>query len=428
MKPDYRWYILVIGLAMVALCVYIATLGDLTRQIPRFLIAFGALFALYVTAVFLISRIGDTRRPTIVLIFVIAVAARVVLIGSTPALSDDIYRYVWEGRVLHAGYNPFVHAPASEDLRGLRDSDFDSINHRHMETIYPPLAQGAFYIGAAVGSGVTPHKIIYVLFDIATMVLIAFLLRTRGRNPALSVVYGWSPLVILEFAHSGHMDSLGIFFFVLAILLVDRGRNVLGLVSMALSFLAKYFSVVLIPFFAMRKRYLLGLTLFGVLAVLGYLPFADASANLASSLGVYGRHWSFNSFGYVVALRVIGVSEVVRVGLAVLVILFAVYQGYRQRDVVRYAYLVTGCALLVSPTLYPWYLCWLIPFLCFYASRAWLFLTGAIALSYMVWPVFRETGVWRIGWGVLLIEYVPFFVLLILDAYRSRLARRVVTS
>ena len=108
--------------------------------------------------------------------------------------------------------------------------------------------------------------------------------------------------------------------------------------------------------------------------------------------------------------------------------IFAVYQGYRQRDVVRYAYLVTGCALLVSPTLYPWYLCWLIPFLCFYISRAWLFLTGAAALSYMVWPVFQETGAWRVGWGVLVIEYVPFFVLLILDAYRSRLARRVVTS
>jgi hypothetical protein len=428
MKPGYRWFLSIIGLVMIGLFVYIAALGDLTRQIPRFLIAFGVLYVLYVAAVFLVSRLNDTRRPMLILIFGVAVAARIVLIGSTPALSDDIYRYVWEGRVLQAGYNPFSHPPDSEELRGLRDSDFDNISHRHMETIYPPLAQGAFYVGAAVGPGVIPHKIIYVLFDIATMLLIAFLLRARRRNPALCVVYGWSPLVMLEFAHSGHMDSLGIFLLLLAILLVDRGRTALGFVSMALSFLAKYFSIVLIPFFMTRKRYVGGIALFGFLVLLGYLPFVGASTRLASSLGIYSRYWDFNSFGYTVARQLVEDPAVLRASLAVLTILFGVYQGYRQQDLIRYTFLVTGCALLLTPTLYPWYLCWLIPFLCFHVSRAWLFLTGAIALSYTVWPVFRETGVWRVGWGVLLIEYVPFFVLLVFDAYRRRLGRRSVTS
>jgi hypothetical protein len=321
-----------------------------------------------------------------------------------------------------------VHAPVSEDLRYLRDSDFDAINHKHLETIYPPLAQGAFLVGAVAGRGVTPHKIIYVLFDLATAALIVLLLRAKGRDPALSVVYAWNPLIILEFAHSGHMDSLAIFFLVLTLLLVERRRNVLGFVSMALSFLAKYFSAILIPFFVMRRRYLRGIALFVVLVVLGYLPFADASTGLASSLGIYGRHWDFNSFGYAVAVRVLKIPELVRVGLAVLAIIFAVYQGYRQRDVVRYGYLVTACALLVTPTLHPWYLCWVVPFLCFYLDRAWLFLTGAVVLSYTVWPAFRETGVWRVGWGMLLVEYVPFFVLLVFDTYRARVAGRGVTG
>jgi hypothetical protein len=428
MKNHYRWYLLVIGIAMVAAWVYVASLGDLTRNVPRFLFAFGVLYALYIAAVALVQRLRDPRRSVLIVVFVVAAAARVTLIGSTPSLSDDIYRYVWEGRVLRAGYNPFVHAPASEDLRHLRDGDFEAINHKHLATIYPPLAQAAFYVGAVAGRGVTPHKIIYVLFDLATAVLIAQFLRVRKRDPALSAVYAWSPLVILEFAHSGHMDALAIFFLVLTLFLVERGRTVTGLVSMALSFLAKYFSAVLIPFFWMRKRYLVGIALFVVLVVLGYLPFVDASAGLVSSLGVYGRHWEFNSFGYAVAVRMFKMPELVRLGLAALAILFAFYQGHRQRDIVRYAYLVTGCALLVTPTMYPWYLCWVVPFLCFYVDRSWLYLTGAVVLSYTVWPAFRETGVWRVGWGLLLIEYVPFFILLVLDAYRARLAGRSVSS
>jgi hypothetical protein len=224
------------------------------------------------------------------------------------------------------------------------------------------------------------------------------------------------------------MDSLAIFGVVLAIFLFNRGRNLLGSASMALSFLAKYFSVVLIPFLVTRRRYWGGLALFVLVAILGYIPFAGASSKLAASLGVYSRHWEFNSLVFGVMRLFVEDPRAIRIVLVGIVVLFAFYQSYRQKDLLRYAYLVTGSTLVLSPTVYPWYLCWIVPFLCFYPSRAWLFLTGAVVLSYTVWPYFHDSGVWEVSWVVMLIEYTPFFGLLAYDAARRIKAKQTMTS
>jgi hypothetical protein len=215
------------------------------------------------------------------------------------------------------------------------------------------------------------------------------------------------------------MDSLGIFLLVLTVLLVEKGRRLTGFVSLALSFLAKFFSIALVPFFVYRKQFAMWLPVFVLVGLVGYIPFAGASTKLVSSLGVYGRHWDFNSLVFVVAQGLIDNPDWVRAALAVIVVLFAFYQGYRQRELVRYTYLVIGAVLLLSPTVYPWYLCWIVPFLCFYVSRGWLFLTGAVVLSYTVWIGFHRDGVWEVSGGVLLLEYVPFLLLLGLDGYRT---------
>ena len=99
---------------------------------------------------------------------------------------------------------------------------------------------------------------------------------------------------------------------------------------------------------------------------------------------------------------------------------FALFQGYRQDDLVRCSYLVVACGLLLTPTLYPWYLCWIVPFLCFYPNRAWLYLTGAVGASYWVWVEYNATGNWDPGMSVLVIEYAPFFALLAWGALNQR--------
>jgi alpha-1,6-mannosyltransferase len=420
----HTWYLLAVGVSLVGLSCYIAMLGDLSISLTRFIIAFGLQFALYIVAIRIVFGLRDTRTRSLLLIFTVAIACRLPLIGSTPTLSNDIYRYLWEGRVIGAGFNPFSHAPDAPELEFLRDENFDAINHKHLQAIYPPAAQAAFVVGAFAHNGILSQKIIFALFDLATMVLLLLWLRARKRRPVLCAIYGWSPLVGLEFAHAGHMDSLGIFFLVLAALFFEKRRDVVGIVALALSFLAKYLSLVLVPFFICKRRYSAKLWIFAAVAVAGFLPFLGASTKLFSSLGVYGRHWNFNSVLFT-GLEGLSISpDLIRATILLITALFAIYQGYRQTDFSRFAFLVIGCALLLSPTVYPWYVCWIVPFLCVFASWGWLFFSGAVVISYTVWHVYAQTGTWQVPAWALAIEYVPFFALLACDAYRARRLRR----
>jgi hypothetical protein len=118
----------------------------------------------------------------------------------------------------------------------------------------------------------------------------------------------------------------------------------------------------------------------------------------------------------------------VRAGLVAALLLFAVYKGFREKDLLRCAFPVLGCALLLAPTLYPWYVCWIVPFLCFRLSPAWLYLTGTVVASYTVWATFPVTGDWSPGTGILILEYVPFYALLVWGRVRAFRRRRGATA
>jgi len=422
MDARSRLLALAFGAVVAGFSAYLLTVGDLTRSIPSFLVAYGVAFVAYAGAVMLFRRLTPSRE-TLVWIAAVAVAARVVGILATPTLSDDINRYLWEGRVLRDGVNPFAVAPEDPRLEHLRDDYYEGINHKDMETIYPPLAQAVFLVGAAVSPTLTGQKVMFGLFDVATLVLLWFLLRRLGRNPNLSVIYGWSPLVIVEFSHSGHMDAVGIFFLVLAVYWLAAERRIAGVTALGLSFLAKYLALLAVPYFVFKRRRAPWLGLFAAVAIVGYIPFASASTKLVSSLGVYSQHWQFNGFVYSFLVSIVRDGLVVRYLLAGAIAAVALYQGYRRNDIGHYLFVVVGTALLLTPTLYPWYLCWMVPFLCIRPNAAWLLLTGTAVLSYMVWTGYHATGVWQLAPAVMVAEYIPFYALLIYLYRRTRVSK-----
>ena len=80
-------------------------------------------------------------------------------------MSDDLYRYLWDGRVQLHGVHPYAHAPEDQALAGLRDEHWERVNHPEVKTIYPPLAQGTFLVLAAVGAGPLGVKLTMGLLD-----------------------------------------------------------------------------------------------------------------------------------------------------------------------------------------------------------------------------------------------------------------------
>jgi alpha-1,6-mannosyltransferase len=409
------------GTATVAVFAVIAATDNLHQRIPLLLALYGVAFGAYAAGLRVAFSLRRADRFLLVVMLAAAVLARIVLVPARPDLSTDIYRYAWEGRVVLHGANPFSVAPADSSLVALRDDDYGLINHRHMATIYPPLAQAVFACAAWIHPGVSTLKVLFVLFDLATLALLLVLLRVRGRPPTHALVYAWSPLVILETGHSGHMDAIGVFFLILGIVLLERRRASAGYAALGASFLAKYTTVVLLPFLVARRHWR-GIAIVAVVALAGYLPFLEAGPRLLDSLRTYGGTWWFNGPPYMALAGILGDPVLSRRLLAAAGVAFAVAAAFRERDIARYAFLVVGCSLLLAPTLYPWYLTWIVPFLCLYPSRAWIAFTGLVALSYWVWVVYGDSGAWILPGWVLALEYIPFYALLAWQGMRRTVA------
>jgi hypothetical protein len=424
MSAVNRWGITAAGLLIIVLLFCVSLLDDPRENLPLFFTLFAAAFVVYLAAVFLIMRLRRSPRWLVAFIIVITIISRGVFLPITPRLSNDVYRYLWEGRMILAGFNPFSHAPDSPELKHLRNDDYTHINHKELETIYPPFAQGVFALGAALRADVRVQKLLFVLFDIGTLLVVLRLLRMRNKNTALCAVYGWSPLAALEFGHSGHLDPIAIFFMMLGILFIARAKNLCGFIMLGLSFLSKYATGLLLPYFLVRKKTAAWTGLFILVVILGYIPFAGASAGLFSSLKIYAGQWEFNSASFHV-VKALGVDAVWgRRVLLVLLIVFILWQTGRRQDLLRFAYLVIGCSLLLTPTVYPWYVTWILPFLCFYPNKAWLLFTGLVVASYWAWARVLSTEQWVPGTMVMLIEYVPFYCLLIVEGLRAGHRRR----
>jgi alpha-1,6-mannosyltransferase len=426
MKVRDRSLLAGLGAAIVAVFAGVARIEGLEHRLPLFLSLYGAGFVLYAAAVVIALRSRDRSVAMRALVVAVALAARLVLVPATPVLSSDIHRYLWEGRVIAHGFNPFAHAPDAPELAGLRDENYEGVSHKEMVTIYPPVSQAVFALGALVRPNLSTQKLVFVLFDVGTVLLLMSLLGLRGANETRSLIYAWSPLVVFETGHSGHLDAIGVFLTVLGLWFLARRHRARAFVALAAGFLSKFFTGILAPYFLVRRRYAPWLLLSAAVVVAGYLPFAGAGAGLFSSLGVYSSKWQFNGVPYLVIVGALGHPLVARWILSAALVAFALVQAIRREEVERYAFLTIGCALLLTPTLYPWYLLWVVPFLCLFPNRAWILFTGLVFASYWVWVVLERTGQWRLPAVVYAVEYAPFYALLSFDAWRAR--RKAVTS
>ena len=196
------------GIAVEACLVGMVALGDLRQHVAAFQALFLTAFAAMLVAFFAVR--GGQVRHALVLIVACAAVFRITAVVAEPTLSDDIYRYLWEGRVVLDGSNPYLNAPDSPHLAHLRDDLHASINHPEMTSIYPPAAQVVFAASQLLSSRPWSFKLLAALADLGVVAILCGLLAARGRPRELVLVYAWHPLPIVEFAASGHLDVFGV--------------------------------------------------------------------------------------------------------------------------------------------------------------------------------------------------------------------------
>ena len=188
-------------------------------------------------------------RQALWLIAAVAIALRLVALASPPFLSTDIYRYVWDGQVQAAGFNPYRYVPADAILGPLRDSAiYPNINRAdYAVTIYPPVAEMFFFVVTRFGANVITMKLAMVLCEGAIVGAIVLLLRRLGHPVTRLVAWAWHPLPIWEIAGNGHIDALMTALMMIGLCGALFGRELRGAVAIALGALAKPFAVVVLP-------------------------------------------------------------------------------------------------------------------------------------------------------------------------------------
>jgi hypothetical protein len=188
-------------------------------------------------------------REGLAIILLVGLALRLLVLPVEPLLSNDIYRYVWDGRVQAAGINPYRYVPADPALIALRDEAIFARMNRadYAVTIYPPIGQAFFFLVTRFGESVTVMKAAFVVCEAVTVAVVISLLRRLGRPATLVVAYLWHPLPVWEIANNGHVDALMIALIMVGIWIAIRGCALGGAFAVALAVLAKPFAILILP-------------------------------------------------------------------------------------------------------------------------------------------------------------------------------------
>jgi alpha-1,6-mannosyltransferase len=327
------------------------------------------------------------RRRDVVVVLVVAVCARGLLAFDLPTLSDDAYRFVWDGRVQAEGINPYRFAPADRELRPLRDWEvFTQVNRPFTETGYPPVNELAFAgINGLAGEGTTQVKLGLLAVEAIGVGLLLLLLARAGVSRGRVALYAWHPLAIVEIAGSAHPEPLLVAFTLAALLLWDRGRAAGAGLALGAAVMTKLVPLVLGPFMARR----LGVR-FALAGVAGALllaaPYLGAGPALLGSLDAYSdERFGAGPFRW---LTGVGLEDglaraLLLAGLAAGVAWTAARPPRDLRRAAAYCALLLAGVLLASHNFQPWYALWILPFLCVAPIPALLWLCAAAPVLYL---------------------------------------------
>ena len=391
-----------------------------------FFVLAAALCVSQLLAVIAVRRAEPPRRWLWIAVGV-AVACRVALMVGPVNYDSDMIRYVYDGRVQRFGYNPYAVVPSDPALAHTHTTDTVRMPSRNARTPYPPAAQLFFRLMVTVTESARVMKSVLTLLDIATIFIVLQWLRATRRSEWLFLGYAWNPLVILEVAHSGHIDGLGVFWIALCAYSIARRRTALAAVAYTLAVATKLLPIVLAPLFLGSVKLLDIAIGAGALALL-YLPFMTPGVMPIGAVPNVVEHIRFNSPIFrplAWAVTPAGAAMfAIAAGLAI-----AAWARWKldMDDPAAWAWPM-AITLACAPVIYPWYLLFFTPFLLTAATLPLSVWTWTVLPVYLVWEWAQYGAPWRVPGWLMTIEYgvvVAAVVILVMAARRSELSARL---
>ncbi len=403
---------------------YLAYFLQRTDTLPLLLI-YGALFGVCVFA-YHQTEINTTHW------FVLAVFLRLLLLPAIPMLSDDFYRFIWDGRLLLAGEHPFGHIPSwymqehTTAVPGITKELYQQLNSPEYYTIYPPLHQATFYLAALFGgerilANLVVLRIPILLAEVGTLWLILKLLQQYKMPQKNFLLYALNPLVILECTGNLHFEAVMVFFLLLGIYLLKRFFNqpnkaflLTAAAAFAAAIASKLLPLMFLPFWFRKlevRSFLLFLFSGVAFCLLLFIPLYNSVvfSGFQRSLSLYYQKFEFNASLYYLireagywlkGYNIIGTAGPLLALLATTGILLLSFSPKAKKlSLPAGMLLVYSIFLVFSLTVHPWYIIPLLALSLFTGYRFPVLWSGLIFLTYAGYTEsgFKENNLILIG-------------------------------
>ncbi len=429
-KFDYG-FLLLAALIAVPLTL-VRMLSDPRRLIVETIALLLATSIFYLVSVWWLLQKETLRRPLppLALILGAGILFRVIVFPFFPDVSDDLYRYRWEGKMQSAGFDPYATRPDDPRLGPLRDNMYSRISGKEFRAVYGPLLQleeRAFYV---LESALTPDAALQVfwfklpaaLADLGLIAAIITLLKIRGVPAQRVLIYAWCPLPVFEFWVAGHNDAIVLLFIILALILAARSKLNLAALALSLATLAKFWPALLFPSLTgyRLKRVAPAAAILACATAVVVWPYRDnIAANARFTSGFLGGWRNNDSLHGITAALAGDPYRAKYITMALMGGAALVIAALRCRLEARTLALIV-CILALSANVHPWYVAWLVPLLPFYPISGLMLWTALAPLSYQALIEWTTLGEWNGNTPIRWLIYAPVAGVLLFNWLSSR--------
>ncbi len=356
---------------------------------------------------------GLSPRYKVGLILLIALLARIFMLGVP--VSDDVYRYLWEGKIIIAGESPYQYPADHAHYEPYRDQYWEVMNHKDKLTAYPPLAELIFAGVSHISYSPLAFKVLFILADLCVVWVLLSLLARRGADLRTALLYALNPLALFAIAGEAHFDVLMILAIMLSVLCVEKRAFAWGWVWLGIAIQMKIVAVVLVPLYLWRCNWRHAWLML-IPLVLSSLYFLDSLSGMFHGLWAFGGTNAFNGpihgpINYFLDDNITWATRSVFLlfGLVTLWVIWAV------KTPAKAAYLLIASLVLLSPVVHYWYVLWVIPFVVLYPSLSWLVLSFTSG-AYFTSTFSVENGAdWSLPVWAMWATWLPFLLILIYE-------------
>jgi alpha-1,6-mannosyltransferase len=274
------------------------------------MVLFSSYFLLFVSFLFLINQ--NLKLFSLKTLIGIAVFFRLILLFCHPALSDDFYRFIWDGQLLSHGLNPFSHLPQDIYPGSISEIPLADTLYSHLNTLqksnytcYPPFNEVFFFLAALLFpknlfGNILIMRVFILLAETGTIIYGIKTLKLLGKNEGKILLYALNPLVIIELTGNLHFEAVMIFFLILGLYFWVKNRNSFAAMAVGMSASVKLITLIVLPFF-MKKHHLKDQIIFFIVSftsfILLLLPIflSNQQAEFFSTVALYFHNFQFNS-------------------------------------------------------------------------------------------------------------------------------------